>query len=299
MKTRIIDGKKIAEQIYMEIREEINRLKGLGITPGLVFILVGDDPASKIYVQMKEKRCKELGILSKTERMPEDISENELISVIKKYNNDPSIHGILIQLPLPGHIQESSVLSTVDPRKDVDGFNPENMGMLMLGEERYIPCTPKGILELIYRSGFEIEGKNVVIIGRSNIVGKPLANLLVQKRKGRNATVSICHTGTKNLDYYTKNADILIVAAGCPNFIKGHILKKGCIIIDVGINRVEDASHRRGYRIVGDVDVQSVMDVAGAITPVPGGVGPMTIAMLMENTLLAVKNTHPQGWMRQ
>ena len=287
MTARIIDGKAIAAEIREELRSEMTRLSSNGVTPGLGVVLVGDDPASHVYVRSKEKACADLGILSKEKLLPADISQEELFDVIDEYNNDPEIHGILVQLPLPSHIDESRTIAAVSPDKDIDGFHPQSIGKLVLGEETFVPCTPAGVLELLLRSGVEPSGKNVVVIGRSRIVGRPLANLLSLKRSDGNATVTVCHSRTDNLEFYTKNADILVGAMGSPAFIKGEMLKPGSVVIDVGISRVDDPNVKKGYRLVGDVDFESASKVAGAITPVPGGVGPMTIVMLMKNTILA------------
>lgn len=280
--SKIIDGKLISSRITNEIKTE---LKDLSVIPGLALILVGNNPASEIYVRSKQKKCAELGYYSVIEKHPETISEKELLALIQNYNADGRIHGILIQLPLPKHINEMNVLEAVDYKKDVDGFHPVNAGRLMIGEKCFQPCTPAGIHELLIRYNVETQGKNVVVIGRSNIVGKPIANILLQKAKGANATVTVCHSATENLAEYTKRADIIVAAIGKANFLKGDMVKEGVVIIDVGINRIEDASVPKGSRIVGDVDFESCLEKASLITPVPGGVGPMTIAMLMKNTL--------------
>lgn len=282
MEDKIIDGKLIASQITGEIKKE---LETVNITPGLALILVGNNPASEIYVKMKSKKCAELGFYSIIERKPDDISEDDLIELIKKFNNDEKIHGILIQLPLPKHINEMRILETVDYKKDVDGFHPVNAGRLMIGEKCFLPCTPAGIHELLIRYNVRTSGKNAVVIGRSNIVGKPIANILLQKAKGANCTVTICHSATENISEFTRNADIIIAAIGKPNFLKGDMIKEGSVIIDVGINRIEDPNHPKGYKVVGDADYDDCYHKASKITPVPGGVGPMTIAMLMKNTL--------------
>ncbi|MGB2868531.1 MAG: bifunctional 5,10-methylenetetrahydrofolate dehydrogenase/5,10-methenyltetrahydrofolate cyclohydrolase [Bacteroidota bacterium] len=285
---QIIDGKKISEDIRQEVKGETLRLKNAkGITPGLAFILVGENSSSQIYVRMKGKACEEMGFYSVTERMSADTSEQILLEKIRQFNVDTRIHGILVQLPLPKHISEQRVIESVSPTKDVDGFHPQNIGKLVLGEETFKPCTPAGIQELLIRSGNDPSGKHVVVVGRSNIVGKPVANMLMQKQAAANAIVTIAHTGAKDLTPYTKAADILIAAIGKAEFIRGEMLKEGVVVIDVGINRVEDASAKNGYRIVGDVHFASAEKIAKAITPVPGGVGPMTIALLMKNTLKA------------
>ncbi len=291
MPATIIDGKRIADEIRHEVKIATARLKSeKGITPGLAFILVGENPASQSYVKMKGKGCEEVGLYSVTERMPADSSELTLLDTIDRFNYDPKIHGILVQLPLPKHISEQKVIERIDPRKDVDGFHPFNVGKLVAGGETLKPCTPAGIQELLIRSGNDPAGKHVVVVGRSNIVGKPIANILLQKQAGANAVVTIAHTGAKDLKPFIKSADILIAAIGKPEAITGAMLQAGVVVIDVGINRVEDASAKNGYRIVGDVHFASAKEVAKAITPVPGGVGPMTIAMLLKNTLQAAKS---------
>ena len=293
MAAKILDGNKVAQEMRAEMAEEIKALKEEhGITPGLAVVLVGDDPASQVYVRNKGRACEQVGIRSDTYRFPADYPEEELLGLISKLNEDPEVHGILVQLPLPKHIDEEKVLYTIDPDKDVDGFHPVNVGKLMIGKPGFLPCTPHGIQQLLLRSGIEIEGKHVVVVGRSNIVGKPVAMILVQKQKGANATVTICHTGTKDLGYHTRQADILIVAAGRPKTVTADMVKEGAVVVDVGVNRVEDPSSKRGYRLVGDVDFDSVKEKASAITPVPGGVGPMTITMLLRNTIDAAKRAH-------
>ena len=283
----IINGKEIAEEIRSDIENEILNLKNRNITPGLAVILVGNDPASQTYVRMKQKMCDDLGIITKDSRPNSDISQEELHALIEQFNSDHQIHGILVQLPLPDHIDEKSALSKVLPEKDVDGFHPVNVGKVTLGEGGYIPATPAGIIEILMRSGNDPSGKYVVIIGRSRIVGRPLLNLLTQKRKGGNATVTLCHTGTQELSFHTSQADIIIAAAGSANIIDGSMIKEGVIIIDVGMNRVEDSTKKTGYRLIGDVNFDSVSEKAAAITPVPGGVGPLTIIMLMKNCVIA------------
>jgi methylenetetrahydrofolate dehydrogenase (NADP+)/methenyltetrahydrofolate cyclohydrolase len=284
----LIDGRKIADDIRREIKSETARLKERhGITPALAFILVGENPASQSYVKMKSKGCDEVGIRSITERLTADVPESDLLRLIDTFNRDETIHGILVQLPLPDHIDEGKVIASIDYRKDVDGFHPINVGKLVAGQDGFKPCTPLGVQELLIRSGNDPGGKHVVIVGRSNIVGKPLANILMQKQKGANAIVTIVHTGTKSISAFTREADILVAAIGRPEFVKGDMVKRGAVVIDVGINRVEDPSAKNGYRIVGDVHFASVSQVASAITPVPGGVGPMTIAMVLRNTLIA------------
>lgn len=289
MSAQIIDGKEIAEQIKHEVQSEVLHLKKRGCTPHLSVVLVGENPASEIYVKMKTRTCHELGIESPTLKFPSDISQRKLLSVIHKLNEDGNVHGILVQLPLPDHINENNIIHAIAPEKDVDGFHPINRGKLMVGEDTFIPCTPAGIQQLLVRSGYDPAGRHVVIVGRSKIVGLPLAILLMQKKSGANATVTVCHTGTENLDEYTRQADILVAAMGRPQVIKGDMIKPGTVVIDVGVNRVEDSSSEKGYRIVGDVNFDEVRKKAAAITPVPGGVGPMTIAMLMYNTVKAAK----------
>jgi methylenetetrahydrofolate dehydrogenase (NADP+) / methenyltetrahydrofolate cyclohydrolase len=286
--SKIIDGKRIAAEIRNEIKSRVGDLKNTGIVPGLAFIIVGEDPASKIYVNSKEKSCTELGFFSVVKRLPGETDENDLIRIIKEFNSDTAIHGILVQLPLPKHIDEQKVISAIDYKKDVDGFHPVNLGRLVIGLKSFIPCTPNGIIELLKRSEIETSGKNAVVIGRSNIVGKPIANLLLQKNL--NCTVSVCHSGTKDITHFTKHADIIILAMGKPNFLTGSMIKDGCTIIDVGINRVEDKSLPKGYRIAGDAEFHSCYEKCSKITPVPGGVGPMTIAMLLKNTLESAEN---------
>jgi methylenetetrahydrofolate dehydrogenase (NADP+)/methenyltetrahydrofolate cyclohydrolase len=291
MMAKLIDGKAIAEQIQIEVKRETEELKRTrGIVPGLAFILVGHDPASQVYVRSKGKACDEMGFHSITERLPEMLSEHDLLTLITRFNHDPTIHGILVQLPLPKHMDESKVIEAIDWRKDVDGFHPINVGKLVIGQPCMRPCTPAGVQELLLRSGNDPSGKHVVVVGRSNIVGKPVMNILLQKQKGANAVVTIAHTGATDIAQFTRQADIIVAAVGKANAITADMVKPGCVVIDVGINRVEDPSSNNGYRIVGDVDFARVADVAKAITPVPGGVGPMTIAMLMRNTLEAAKN---------
>ncbi len=279
----LIKGSEISKQIKEELKQTIARLKeNHGIVPGLATVLVGEDEASKVYVGAKEKACAALGIYSERIDLPADIKEEDLLALIEKLNHNKKINGILVQLPLPGHIHEKKVLDAIDPAKDVDGFHPVNVGRMVLGEPTFLPCTPHGILELLKRSGTETSGADVVVVGRSNIVGKPVANLLLQKGKTGNATVTICHTGTKDIASHTRRADILIVAVGKPKAITADMVKEGVVVIDVGVNRLETG-------LVGDVDFEGVKEKAKAITPVPGGVGPMTITMLMSNTVEAAK----------
>ncbi|MCU4138018.1 MAG: 5 10-methylene-tetrahydrofolate dehydrogenase/Methenyl tetrahydrofolate cyclohydrolase [Thermodesulfobacteria bacterium] len=290
MAAKIIDGKSIAQEIREKIKKEVEELKEkYDIVPGLVTILVGDDPASISYVKGKQKVAQALGFYSVEERLPKNISEDELIKLIDKYNKDLRIHGILVQLPLPKSINERRVINAIDPRKDVDGFHPINVGKMIIGEPCFLPCTPYGILVILEKIGCQVEGAEAVVVGRSNIVGKPIANLLMQKRKTvGNATVTICHTRTKDLAFHTKRADILIVAVGKPKFITADMVKEGAIVIDVGVNRIGTTPEGKAI-LCGDVDFDAVKEKASAITPVPGGVGPMTITMLMKNTLEAAK----------
>jgi methylenetetrahydrofolate dehydrogenase (NADP+)/methenyltetrahydrofolate cyclohydrolase len=290
MSAKIIDGKAIAKEIRNEVKAEVAVLRKQGLAPCLAAVLVGEDPASKAYVANKRKACEEVGIQSVLHTPLAGMAEAGLIELIQELNDDSSVHGILVQLPLPRHIDELKVIETMSPRKDVDGFHPINLGRLVIGLETFKSCTPAGIIELILRSDHVIEGKHVVIIGRSNIVGKPLMNILVQKAKSANATVTVCHSRTQELPSLAKQADILIAAMGKPLFVTADMVKPGAVVIDVGINRVEDESAAKGYRLVGDVDFQSVKSVASAITPVPGGVGPMTVAMLMVNTVKAARS---------
>jgi methylenetetrahydrofolate dehydrogenase (NADP+)/methenyltetrahydrofolate cyclohydrolase len=290
MAATLIDGKAIAAQIKDEVRRRAAVLKNSrGITPGLAVVLVGDDPASQSYVRSKGKACEALGFHSVTERLPADTPEGDLLGLIANFNADRSIHGILVQLPLPPHIHEQRIIEAVDYRKDVDGLHPVNVGRLVLGMSCLRPCTPAGVQELLMRSGYDPSGKHVVVAGRSNIVGKPVANMLYQKKSGANAVVTIVHTGAGDLAYYTRQADIIVAAMGRPRAITGAMVKPGAVVIDVGINRVDAPGVASGYILVGDVDEASVRPVASALTPVPGGVGPMTIAMLMHNTLIAAE----------
>jgi methylenetetrahydrofolate dehydrogenase (NADP+)/methenyltetrahydrofolate cyclohydrolase len=290
MAAQRIEGKPVAEQIKNEVREGVAQLiREKGVRPGLGVILVGEDPASQTYVNSKGKACADLGMHSETIRMPAETSEAAVLAQVHAWNADPLMHGILVQMPLPKHINEQRVIEAIDPRKDVDGFHPVNVGRLVIGMECLRPCTPAGIQELLVRSGNDPGGKHVVVVGRSNIVGKPIANILLQKAKGANAVVTIAHTGMKDITPFIKQADILIAAVGRPESITGAMLKPGCVVIDVGINRINDPSLPKGYRNVGDVHFASASEVASAITPVPGGVGLMTIAMLMQNTLLAAR----------
>lgn len=286
----LIDGKKVAADIRIELKDKISQLKAEGKNvPGLVAIILGDDPASQIYVSSKGKACEEIGMRSKIEKLSADISEAELLSIIQSYNQNKDFHGILVQLPLPKHINEDKVIETISHKKDVDGFHPISMGNLVIGKDTFASCTPAGIQELLVRYKIETKGKHVVVVGRSNIVGKPIANIMLQKAEGANSIVTIVHSAAKDISYYTKQADILIAAIGKAEMIKADMVKDGVAVIDVGINRIDDPTKAKGYRIVGDVDFENVSKKASFITPVPGGVGPMTIAMLLSNTYKAYK----------
>lgn len=274
---KLLMGKEVSARIKAELKTEVENLKKQGITPGLAVIIVGEDPASQVYVRNKERACEECGIYSEKYALPEETTQEELLELIDKLNKKNDISGILVQLPVPKHIDEKTVINAIDPKKDVDAFHPVNVGKIMVGNYDFVPCTPAGVMELINESGIDVAGKECVVVGRSNIVGKPQAMLLLHK----NGTVTICHSKTKNLKEKTKNADILVAAVGIPNFIKGDMIKEGAVVIDVGINRLENK------KLCGDVEFESAQKVAGAITPVPGGVGPMTIAMLMKNTVKA------------
>ncbi len=292
MVAKIINGTEIAEQIRQELKGKVAELRAKGIVPGLAVILVGEDPASQSYVRMKGKACEALGIRSETVLLPADTPEEELLATVDRLNRDPNVSGLLVQLPLPKHIDENKVINLIDPNKDVDGFHPINVGRMLIGEPGFLPATPHGIQEMLVRSGNDPEGKHVVVVGRSNIVGKPVAAILMQKKRGANATVTVCHSKTRDIGSMTRQADILIAAMGVPRFIKADMVKEGAVVIDVGSNRVEDPSSKKGYRFVGDVDYEAVREKASAITPVPGGVGPMTIAMLMQNTVIAARWAH-------
>ncbi len=287
MASRLISGTEISEQIYGELRARIAALKERGITPGLAVVLVGEDPASQTYVRMKGRKCEELGMHSVTVTLPADTPEDVLLGRIAELNADPAINGFLVQLPLPGHIDEDKVIEAIDPAKDVDGFHPVNVGRMLIGKPGFLPATPAGVMEMMRRSGVETAGKHVVIVGRSNIVGKPMAALLVQK--GADATVTVAHSRTSDLAEVTRTADILIAAVGKPRFITADMVKEGAVVIDVGTNRIDDPTHPKGSRLVGDVDFEAVKDRASAITPVPKGVGPMTICMLMANAVKAAE----------
>ena len=286
----VIDGRILAQRLRGEIADGVAALKAAkGVVPGLAVILVGDNPASVSYVTAKEKACAEAGIMSREIRMPATADERELLETIAKLNSDPAIHGILVQLPLPKGFDEKKVIDAISPDKDVDGFTPVNVGRMMIGEQCFLPCTPHGILKLIEFAGLDVAGKHAVVIGRSNIVGKPVAALLA--RRETNATVTLCHTGTRDMASFTRRADVVVVAAGRPGTLTGDMLKPGAVVIDVGVNRVPDATRPKGFRLVGDADFDSCSAVASAITPVPGGVGPMTITMLLWNTLESARRT--------
>jgi methylenetetrahydrofolate dehydrogenase (NADP+)/methenyltetrahydrofolate cyclohydrolase len=287
MPASIIDGKAISQQIKEGLKGKIENLKAEGRIPGLAAILVGDNPASEVYVNMKAKACEQVGIHSEVYRYPKELPESELMKKIDELNRKDTIHGILVQFPTPEQISEEKVILAISPAKDVDGFHPFNVGMMLAGKPTFLPCTPLGVQELLIRSGNDPSGEHVVILGRGSLVGRPLAPMLYQKMKGANATVTVCHTGTKNLVSFTKQADILVAAMGKARFVTAEMVKPGVVVIDVGTNRIEDSSTKSGYRLVGDVDFDSVSQVAEAITPVPGGVGPMTIAMLLSNTVKA------------
>jgi methylenetetrahydrofolate dehydrogenase (NADP+)/methenyltetrahydrofolate cyclohydrolase len=286
----VVDGRAIAAQIQQELAARVAVLKGRGVIPGLAFVRVGEDPASKVYVGRKEKACAELGIVSETHVLPEQTSEADLLALIGRLNSAAHLHGILVQAPLPKQIRESVVFSTVLPTKDVDGFHPVNVGKLMLGDETgFKPCTPAGVVELLVRSGVKTEGAEVVILGRGNIVGKPMAAMLCQKGRTANSTVTLCHSATRDIRAHCRRADIIVAAMGVPEFLKADMVKPGVVVMDVGVNRVPDAAAKTGTKLVGDVDFKNILPIAGKITPNPGGVGPMTIAMLLQNTVRAAE----------
>ncbi len=289
---KLIDGRVIAESVYLDLRQQIAELKSQGVTPGLAVILVGDDPASRAYVRSKDKMSRELGLHSVKLELPATISQNELLARVEELNRDPAVHGILVQSPPPKQIDEAAIVRALDPAKDIDGFHPLNVAKLVLGDASgFVPCTPLGVQRLLLESKIEITGAHVVVLGRSMIVGKPLALLFMRKGAGGDATVTVVHSRSRNLDAITRSADVLVAAIGQPGFVKSNHVRDGAVVIDVGINRVEDASRERGYRLVGDVDFEEVVPKAAAITPVPGGVGPMTIAMLMSNTVKACRQS--------
>ena len=286
MSATILDGKQLAADMRADISNQVSKLKAAhGVTPGLGVILIGVDPASTSYVTAKEKACEEAGMYSQDVRVPAETTQAEALALVRQMNADPRIHGILVQLPLPKHINEGAVINAIAPEKDVDGFTPVNVGRMMIGETCFLPCTPHGIIQMLLKAGVQTSGKHAVVVGRSNIVGKPVAHLLMRKAEGGNATVTVCHTGTKDLASFTRQADILVVAAGRVNTVTGDMIKPGAVVIDVGVNRIPDATQKTGFRLAGDVDFASAKEVASLITPVPGGVGPMTITMLLYNTL--------------
>jgi len=287
----ILQGKAVAAAVKADLAVRIKRLAEMGMIPGLTAVLVGDDPASQIYVRSKERQSQRLGLKSQIIRLPADTSEIALLRVVKDLNEDRSVHGILVQLPLPEAINSQAIIEAIDPAKDVDGFHPVNVGKLVLGLDGFVSCTPAGILEILKYYQIPTEGRHIVVIGRSNIVGKPMANLMIQKRAWGNATVTLVHTRTLNMAVYTCQADILIAAAGVPQFVGPAMIKPGAVVIDVGINRIDDPASEKGYRLVGDVDYEQVLEKVSAITPVPGGVGPMTIAMLLSNTVKSAENS--------
>ena len=292
----LIDGRAIAREVHAETETRVAALKAAGVDPGLVFVRVGEDAASEVYVRMKERNAARLGIRSETTVLPEDTAEADLLELLGKLNADASVHGVLVQAPLPRHIDEAKVFSTVSPAKDVDGFHPVNVGKLMLGEAGgFVPCTPGGVHELLIRSGVTIEGAEVVILGRGNIVGKPMAAILCQKARHANTTVTLCHSRTHDVAEHCRRADIIVAAMGVAEFVKADMVKPGATVIDVGVNQVDDPAAEKGYRLVGDVDFAAVQPVAGKITPNPGGVGPMTIAMLMRNTVRAAEQQTDAG----
>lgn len=285
----IIDGKQIAADIREELKRKIVELKGKGVTPGLAVVLVGSDPASKSYVTAKERACAEVGVFSMDHRLSADTTQAALLELIAALNADPRVHGILVQLPLPEQINESDVILAIDPAKDVDGFHPVNVGRMLLGQPTFLPCTPHAVIRMLERSGVRLDGCHVVVLGRSNIVGKPLAGMLLQKKAGANATVTVCHTGTPDIGKFTRQADIIVAAVGRAGTLTADMVSDGAVVIDVGVNRVPDDSKKAGYRLVGDVDFEPVSRKARMITPVPGGVGPMTITMLLVNTVLSAE----------
>lgn len=290
MTARLLDGAALGRQIRAEVATDVAELLRLGTRPGLAVILVGEDPASQVYVRSKGRACEEAGMASVTHRLPDTTTQEDLLRLIDQVNADPAIHGLLVQLPLPKHINTDLVLRRVSPDKDVDGFHPVNVGKLVLGDPTgFRPATPYGVQQMLVRSGIETKGANAVILGRSTIVGRPMAGLLLKDGPGGNATVTVCHSRSRDLPAITRNADILVAAIGKPRFVTGDMIKPGAVVIDVGINRVDDPAAAKGYRLVGDVDFEAAKDIASAITPVPGGVGPMTIAMLLVNTLQAAR----------
>lgn len=293
MTAKLILGKDVSEEIYGELRERIAALKSKGVTPGLAVILVGEDPASQVYVRKKGEMCEALGMKSLTIRMPKETTQDELLAKVAELNADPTIHGFLVQLPLPKHIDEEAVINSIDPSKDVDCFHPFNVGKMLVGEPDFLPATPAGVQQMLIRSGIDTAGKHVVVVGRSNIVGKPMASIMVQKGAGADCTVTVVHSRTVGLADITRQADILIVAIGKPRFVTADMVREGAVVIDVGTNRVDDPTHPKGSRLVGDVDFDAVKEKASYITPVPKGVGPMTICMLMANAVKAAEKVIP------
>jgi len=289
MPAKILSGTEISAEVRRGLKEEVEKLKAKGLTPGLAMVRVGEDPASVSYMKQKGKTSEEVGIYSETIVFPGDTSEEVLLAKIAELNKDPKFHGILVQLPLPRHINQDRVINAIDPIKDADCFHPVNVGKLLIGDPYLLPCTPHGVQQVLIRSGYSPEGKHVVICGRSNLNGKPLFAILIQKRTGANATVTVCHTGTKNLHEITRSADILVAAMGSPKFIKADMVKEGAVVVDVGVNRIQDPTTKSGFRLVGDTDFETLKEKVEAITPVPGGVGPMTVTMLMWNTIRAAE----------
>jgi methylenetetrahydrofolate dehydrogenase (NADP+) / methenyltetrahydrofolate cyclohydrolase len=289
MSAQLIDGIAVSAEIRAELKDRVARLRERGHEPGLAFVIVGEHPASISYVRSKAKACEETGLNNETIQLPDSTTQDELLDLVRKLNADPRWSGMIVQLPLPAHIDPNTVALTIDPDKDADAMHPYNVGRMLIGMAGPKSCTPNGVVELLVRTGNDPSGKHVVIVGRSNIVGKPLAALLVQKAKGANATVTICHTGTSDLSYHTRQADIVVAAAGVPNAITADMVKPGAVVIDVGNNRVPDSSRKSGYRMVGDIDYEPIREVASWVTPVPGGVGPMTVTMLLSNTVAAAE----------
>ena len=286
----ILSGKDVSQSVYKSLLNRISILKDQNITPGLAVVIVGEDPASQVYVRSKTKKFKQLNLNTESFKLPDSTSEDELLKLIHSLNKNDQFHGILVQLPLPKQINSQRVLETIDPKKDVDGFHPENVGLLSIGRPRFVPCTPKGIMRILSHYNIDLKGKHVVVVGRSNIVGRPISILTSLKQAGANGTTTLCHSGTSNIPGFTRSADIVIVALGVPQFLTGEMLKDGAVVIDVGINRI-DADTEKGYRLVGDAHWESISSKISAATPVPGGVGPMTIAMLVENTVEAAENS--------
>jgi len=289
MTAKIISGTQVAAEIRQELKERVGKLKTKGVTPALAVVLVGDDPASISYVTAKARGAEEIGMHEETIRLPANTPEQEVLKTVDRLNKDSRFHGVLVQLPLPKHVSTEKVINYISPEKDVDAFHPVNVGKLLRGEPCPLPCTPHGVQQLLVRSGYDPDGKHVVICGRSNIVGKPLAGILMQKKKGANATVTVCHTGTKDIGYFSRQADIVVAAIGSPKAITADMIREGAIVIDVGVNRVEDKTKEKGFRLVGDIDFDALKEKAAALTPVPGGVGPMTVTMLLMNTVEAAE----------